>query len=467
MIGMIIMESILALKYLLNSYGLLKELEECRDEYEAINFLKRKNLWGKIVDYSKLEALRESYQNDEKQINGVLNLKQLNTVIGGKNPNIAHNKIIHTIGKERALDLNKKLSEGKISAFDIFGAELNKELNGEHLDEEDIDLFKQALNKYLDELKKIEEESQVVENPPASTATFPTKDQTTSYLVIGTGRESLTAEPKQQEDTDNQNALSKPLVLENPPKVIHESPQQQIIPQEYHSIDNANPELKSSEKLFLRDEDWNDDVELLIFQHRMTNFTRGNVNETKQATYMHCISALEERKITDEIAVNAITRAAINAQTPEEWSRLETGIDNYLSSVSTTEDIKNKIVTIKETVNSFNEQEKFITNAYAGSTTWCNFKSIGESELKAETIEDLIKENIISSFPKSVNSLDLNTCNATAEVIDMSFKLYRDKPQIFVQCIKGALNYIQSYSASQERVYSNNQNQTIFTSTTE
>ncbi len=78
-----IMKKVLDLKELLRSKGLLAELEDCRNEEEAINVLKRENLWGGVVNYPELEELKESYKNSETEADGMLSLSQLDKVAGG------------------------------------------------------------------------------------------------------------------------------------------------------------------------------------------------------------------------------------------------------------------------------------------------------------------------------------------------------------------------------------------------
>ncbi len=62
--------------------GLLEELEDCRNEEEAINVLKREKLWG-VVNYPELEELKESYKNSEIEADGILSISKLDKVAGG------------------------------------------------------------------------------------------------------------------------------------------------------------------------------------------------------------------------------------------------------------------------------------------------------------------------------------------------------------------------------------------------
>ncbi len=72
------------IKGLLRGKNLLGELEECRNEEEAIALLKRENLWGVVINYPELEELKESYKNSEIEADGILSLSQLDKVAGGE-----------------------------------------------------------------------------------------------------------------------------------------------------------------------------------------------------------------------------------------------------------------------------------------------------------------------------------------------------------------------------------------------
>ncbi len=97
------------IKELLRGKGLLSELEDCRDEEEVVALLKHENLWGRVVDYPELEALKESYENGEIEADGILSLSQLDKVAGGakggrKNKTKSHNKRLEVWKKQQNKD---------------------------------------------------------------------------------------------------------------------------------------------------------------------------------------------------------------------------------------------------------------------------------------------------------------------------------------------------------------------------
>ncbi len=102
---------IMIIKQYLNTIGLLDELEDCRDEKEAISLLKRENLWGNVVDYPELEALKESYENGEIESDGNLSLSQLDKVAGGGRKGG---------GEKRTKHRNKKTDETKTPEITVF-----------------------------------------------------------------------------------------------------------------------------------------------------------------------------------------------------------------------------------------------------------------------------------------------------------------------------------------------------------
>ncbi len=152
-------------KELLNSKGVLSKLESCRDEEEAVELLKRENLWGGVVDYPELEALKESYENGEIEADGNLSLRQLDKVAGGAQlAKGEHKKRIAMLDVYQFKALRERIEaiEASEEKSDVFREVLGED---ETLDNEDIEEFRKAYEERLAEESRESEEKTKEEAP--------------------------------------------------------------------------------------------------------------------------------------------------------------------------------------------------------------------------------------------------------------------------------------------------------------
>ncbi len=136
------------LKQYFDHIGLLELLEDCRDEEEVINLLKRENLWGGVVDHPELEALKESYKNGEIETDGTLSLSQLDMVAGGGKGKVIKVKVPYRpVPHNQTANVNLPKPQTSVSSFDALNVE-ESECKGvtEDLSEEQTDNLPYALD---------------------------------------------------------------------------------------------------------------------------------------------------------------------------------------------------------------------------------------------------------------------------------------------------------------------------------
>ncbi len=143
----------LRLKQYFDHIGLLELLEDCRDEEEVINLLKRENLWGGVVDHPELEELKESYKNSEIEADGILSLNELDKVAGGMRLKSGqHEKMVRGLKKDQILSLwnqlNREGANQKDICLDVF-----KDSEGiKDIDDGDVEAFyEETKNRYKEE----------------------------------------------------------------------------------------------------------------------------------------------------------------------------------------------------------------------------------------------------------------------------------------------------------------------------
>ncbi len=154
------MKDVLELRNLLSTMGILGKLEECRDEEEVIGELKRENLWGEVVDYPELEALKESYENGEFLADGSLSLSQLDKIAGGQKANVraVEQKKAAGIGK-KSFRKRQMLLESRLAG----GQELSREDVTKLQDDVDRDLKRSNEQLEKDLLEESETEAEALE----------------------------------------------------------------------------------------------------------------------------------------------------------------------------------------------------------------------------------------------------------------------------------------------------------------
>ncbi len=149
------------IKGLLRGKNLLGEVEECRNEEEAVALLKCENLRGEVVDYPELEELKESYKNREIEANGILSLSQLDKVAGGVRSAHIFKEELENGGVKKAHRVKKRLDGQNVDVVAILNEEYEDKDNEIENEEEALEHI-EALNAYLDKNK--EEVNQILAN---------------------------------------------------------------------------------------------------------------------------------------------------------------------------------------------------------------------------------------------------------------------------------------------------------------
>ncbi len=217
------------IKELLLRKGILAELEICRNEEEAINLLKRENLWGGVVDYPELETLKENYENDEIGTDGNLSLNQLDKVVGGQGHHLAAKARI-AVAKKRKV--RKPTIYRALSKTDSNEQQIQVKYEDDAVD-----------SKELDEQLEVEKESSNIE-------------QLYSLTEIESGQQSLfkfeiDTEKGMEKATEPEspvaNAVSKSAVKVISEPVVENREKFEEIEETAETEDNAKPDSVEKE----------------------------------------------------------------------------------------------------------------------------------------------------------------------------------------------------------------------------